>query len=264
MLRVRNLRGSKQANYLVYSDFNLPVDSKRKIQDNINMRDHIKEQSIVDGSSHEAAHSILHEDANDVLLRRSIQDLKLLQEEERDAFNEIKRVISPIQEVDTTSKSHSNHIHDLESVDPENKLNSASRSSNRTYIDEGRQSKLQRTCQNQNFDIFQGQYPEEPEPKSNLTGIRRESPQSKYLQHNNSLFRESPDFILATRGYAIGKTVVNDTPSNTEHQDKHHDYTSNDDYMLINQDDRICKVLNLDENFHYVGSLAGHNYFVHK
>lgn len=258
-LDVRNLKDSMQPDYLVYTEFNLPVNSKRKLKDNVNMIDHIRDQNIVGDFERTApVRRVESEEAmKSALLRRNMAEMKTMAEaEEKAAVEELRQV------TDLESPMEGGEEGEFVGRAP-------------SVGGEPRQVKLQRTCQNQNFDIFQAKYPEmkQDTQKSNTSINNNNNSNSAKAIHFNNLFRESPDFTLATCGnyspnpktqityrspepkpepepeLEEAKMSVNPVPNgeNTAHLNREH-----------------CKVFDLDQEFQYLGSLSGHSYFVEK
>lgn len=143
------------------------------------------------------------------------------------------------------------------------------------------EGKLYRTCQNQNFDIFSGQYPEPKEiDDSSKTYQSRLSPEARRFYKN--LFHESPDFILTTGpnlydssrspiykakspnkmgGYVAsddGKKVDNVGTKN--YTNSHQGCTQSPD----SGNSRLCRCTNLNDNYQFVGSKSGHKFFIEK
>lgn len=210
-LRARNLKSSSQTpDRLVYSERNTPVNTKRRVEGNVNMRDHVREQHIVDGGRYEAPQTKLPDLANEnssvapsggeeMALERDLADIRLAEQDEAAANAEIQRVTArdPLEPRSSSLIHQSSYINNSRAGGSETQTSS-------------RQSRLQRTCQEQSFHIGQNDYPIEQEPsgknspsfeapkirfKSSAKNSTHASPQSRVY---NNLFSESPDFILTT------------------------------------------------------------------
>lgn len=301
-LNARNLANSNQADNLTYSSRNLPIDLKRKLRDNVNMTDHIREQNIVaesrigwaDESDVVADHHKTLE-SNQQHLRENLESLRLAQHEQEEAecVREIQRLqMTPVpqdHQVAENVKSQSNEGHGVKRESEDKEL---------------RRSRLQRTCQNQNFDISDNLYPEQTSyerlneqgrASCGLTSSTRASSQQKshhHHQHNN-LFCESPDFILTTGKFleeerrqskSTGEVNNNTGVASKGQLEKgnletnFHDDSDNaitdptrkgshqsqrKSWPKEEQLDN-CKVFSLDRDFLYVGTRSGHKYFVER
>lgn len=242
-LRARNLKNSSQrADRLVYSERNVPVNTKRRVEDNINMRDHVREQNIVDGHGSQeetsssrmmnlqrikedetrqanengfgASREVEDGDEEDgtggaerddiVLLERNLADIRLAKHEEAAANAEIQRVAS-LQEPSGVSLPPTHHHNNQSLFNNTEVVSGAGGGGGSETRTSSRQSRLQRTCQEQSFHIGQNEYPAEPiekklptsdaKMKSSAISSSHASPQSRVY---NNLFSESPDFILTT------------------------------------------------------------------
>lgn len=282
-LNRRNLKDSKQGNYLTFSDSNLPVNSKRRVKDNVNMHDHIKEQNIVESSTwtelprdmgllatgstygdefisngqlerleeleeqKQQQFSYSHNNRDHLNYNTDIGRVEALalidQQEEEDAVEEIQRCTSSSTTTTTTTTS-------------------------KAQANSGGPTRLKRTCQNQNFDIFEN---ENPEPKHNDKVISkassivsaRASPQAK--QNYKNLFSESPDFILTTGKflYEEAKALDNENKPNGKSKDLATKVESNElQAGGLNPPD--CRIFKLDDEFDYVGTRLGHRYYTEK
>lgn len=141
--------------------------------------------------------------------------------------------------------------------------------------------KLLRTCQNRNFDIFSGDYPEARQSvtktKSLHSGL---SPQAK--QFYNNVFSESPDFILTTSqnlhddsrpsSQLLLRPTVSDAPLSNGLNDVLRMIEPNTEepeqgQRSVNSESDTCKECRcsrFDKDFQYIGSKAGHKYFIEK
>lgn len=186
------------------------------------MTDHIRDHNIVENNSPQPFQqadnfsvenlALMNQGQDEQLMREKLNNLKLAQLEEAAAVEEIQRVTSG------TPEQFNNIINNniKEQLQTAQRHQGAGTSS--THSSErdssSRQSKLQRTCQNQNFYLFENEYPEARENSTfavennakmsqnnpvgaNVKGESRESPSRFY----KNLFRESPDFILTTGGF---------------------------------------------------------------
>lgn len=358
----RNMKNAYQNDGLVYSASNLRIDSKRRLRDNINMTDHIKDQNIVeaappiygsgrphqqdqklavgfddhdavvDGGTQSRGHltslrshhtgadpnlppasyvPTVDENDNTMLLKQ------LAEQEERAAVEEIQRATGAGDEDASTG----NYFEEKgkpkfgkqspRTPRPGGKRTAsssrASRASGRDTDDKqvvaaGRQSgvsngagsrsdhraasRLQRTCQHQNFDIFTNEYPKTNEFNKDLykqassttkTTTPKGKPRTgagmvKSSTCMNNLFRESPDFILTTgtggsaarrapsrqpKAAASHRTDASNVPNKQQQQEMREEFD-------FRRRQAKCRVLYLDREFDYVGSRSGHRYYAEK
>lgn len=208
-LHARNLNNFKQPNNLTFTDHNLLIDSKRKLKDNINMVDHIREHEIVERSTQVSPILLPSADDEDQSAQMMQEDMEKLnleaQLEEEAAVEEIQRV---------ASNTNSEQIEQQLQQQQHGRLSA-------TLSQDSRHSKLKRTCQNQNFHLYENEYPEirdnlDVGTKSRDSGAKyaREGPHAKFYKN---LFRESPDFILTTGKFMDEemKRFVSSPSSNT-------------------------------------------------
>lgn len=267
VLSARNLNNSRQGNHLTYSDQNLPVDSKRRLDDNINMRDHIREQNICARHYDSSIDPPIKVDSTG-RLENDLVNLSLAQQEENAAVEELQRITSRLPQY--TPYENNSKLADCKDAQSNGSVKSNPSS---------RQSRLERTCQNQSFNLFENEYPKQKQTYLELGSQSEGSAQGQRVPMSyNNLFRESPDFILATRGLfeneqgsnTLNKVQISPTPAvqfgenisiietnkggenNVFHKDEKNDIKNE------------CRVLRLDKDFKYVGSQEGHNYFTEK
>lgn len=193
------------------------------------MVDHIREHEIVErktpispilSPNKEALSNITSDDGPTQLMRENLENLKLeAQLEEEAAVEEIQRVTSNTT-TNTDQKERYNH-HDHQQQNQQELQQQRHARVSSTQSDDPRNSKLQRTCQNQNFYLFENEYPGAQDNlgigTNNLINGAKYARASTHSRHYNNLFRESPDFILTTGKFieAETKRFVSPSPSNT-------------------------------------------------
>lgn len=250
---VRNLGISQQGYQLTFSDKNIPIDSKRKFRSKTSTGYHLGFEG--EGASPATARVLRSASLTQRLgtcgsdaLKENVALMNQARDEERRANEEIRNI--------TKSPSCNDNLTD-------------------TYNDQpkaGLQSKLHRTCQNQNFDIFASKY---PEPKDSLnisrdTSSSRLSPLAR--QYYNKLFRESPDFILTTSPNLHEErkqSFLDDPIENRQVENSRLLMKGSATDMLPSKkvesyDQNGCACSRLDEDFQYIGSKSGHKYFIEK
>lgn len=236
---------ARQALGLTYTDRNLPVDTKRKNLDNINLVDHLREQSrdlqLIEDKNRAATSTptevaVAAKGEHPLAGPESQQDrlLSAREEAEQDeaaAVEEIQRCTlkspTPPPGADQPAGRSSTRATSTRlakrSTTPGGRASSTGETGS---VAGSRQGKLQRTCQNQSFYLYENEY---PEPKSEisyykLTPIDGElelgGDGRAYGQTNtpvegqrrrlivakrNNLFRESPDSTLNFGGRQTGK-----------------------------------------------------------
>lgn len=177
------------------------------------MVDHIRDHDIVGRSTPIPQQPLLLPDNNDLssqdattqMMRDNMENLKLAQLEEDAAVEEIQRVTSisndQNKELSNSQFNNQQQQHGRTSSTNSHELRDSSSS---------RHSKQQRTCQNQNFYLFENEYPEAR--TSPETGVQTNRDSAKFVRvrpHSrsfyNNLFRESPDFILTTGKFTEGE-----------------------------------------------------------
>lgn len=221
-LNARNLKDSSQRDYLMYTEGNLPIDCKRKLKNNVNMIDHIKEHNICEIRQVQHQHHQLPCE-EDLLKTSEIEESQDPQQQQQIQFSNDGMMIGgdqltngdEQQEQMLAEQEEEAAVEELQKIteeQPAELMNSAEedqqadwcihriRGSDKSEANKDeRNTRLKRTCQNQNFDIYDNEY-REAHPEDMLAKITEErgtrfSPQSKLY---NNLFRESPDFILTT------------------------------------------------------------------
>lgn len=159
------------------------------------MRDHIKEQNIVARHNSIISAPRAAEIGVEKYDSEYIDSLNLAQQEEASAVEELQRITS-LPEYEAANEINQQAA---ESKDPQTV---ASAMSDR----ESRQSKLERTCQNQSFYLFENEYPGHKQIDEETRCQSRDTTQIYHRPTTyNNLFRESPDFILTTRGSSEDK-----------------------------------------------------------
>lgn len=169
------------------------------------MVDHIREHDIVGRRTPISPQPLLladddlstQYDATAQMMRDNMENLNLAQLEEDAAVEEIQRVTS-ISSNNQSKEQSNSFINQQQQHDQTSSANSHELRDSPS----SRHSKLQRTCQNQNFYLFENEY---PEARASLeTGVQNNRESAKFARvspHSrlyNNLFRESPDFILTT------------------------------------------------------------------
>lgn len=195
-MSARNLMSSHEGFNLLYSNHTAPDSRRRTCKDNVNMIDHIKEQNIVE---HQQIHHVSTSQQTECSCTQTPPDKPvtcqqegldgeagdeeeklevLAKQEEAAAVEEIQNITSN----EDYGNVHADH-HPSDYV-----RNAVSRAD-----DDARRSRLRRTCQNQNFDIYNNDYQDtsatrDARPSSNLDGRRTSSRMSP---SSTNLFKES-------------------------------------------------------------------------
>lgn len=326
-LDARNLGDSHQPKYLTFSQQNLPIDSKRRVVDNINMIDNIKEYNIVAGShqhrdvstsidagspvaisymskqqqhhkSHdnhsrgageESRHCAMSSGENVNVYERE-DDLAALDEinkmaelEEAEAVAEIQRVTMPKNYPSSPSSSFvrnerlSQQGDNLSSMKHQTREPVGAVSTSKDV----RQEKLHKTCQQQNFHIFENDYPEAREKQKTVSltrsntlnstnSIATSSPPTRTSYKN--LFRESPDFIMTTGKFNEKESSQIET-ADSKNQRRYHQITESVEEQVPHSGGSQrysktpcdeCQVLKLRDEFDFVEAKSGHKYFAPK
>lgn len=248
------------------------------------MEDHIREQNIVTSERARPARLIPHVDSSD---RRGFDEPKATagpDEDDRIALQEEADAVKELQKL-TIPKSESDELRLEKSVKEREEF----------------QTKLQRMCQNQSFDISLNDYPElkrESHSRANMLAdghFRQEAApaadenfRSSSLSYHgrmyNNLFRESPDFMLT-----IGQPRVYHPdpeqrgPIEALESDKRHGSSREPNLEGIDSSGKqadnkltlaekntnslenkqsLCKVMRLSKDFSYIGTQEGHSYYV--
>lgn len=238
------------------------------------MEDHIRDHNIVaSGSSRRNMRSSDCNLNSDELARGSNtneaeEDLKIARQEEAEAVEELQKL--------TVAESDS----------------SEEQSRNTSQNRERTQAKLYRVCQNQNFDISLNNYPENNPYTSTDTNngtsgrvvrplsenLRIATP-NRHARIYNNLFRESPDFVLATSGLITGNPdLENSNPVSLKSETKdaleeqldsevQNEFPASEMSNIIAKGassalQQDCRISKLDQDFCYIGSKMGHKYFV--
>lgn len=202
------------------------------------------------------------------MIRQNVEDMKLAHEEEVAAMDELRRVTSK-------SPAFDNNIRDDNQAAIERQAETESRNKSSGSVSSGnRQSRLQRTCQNQNFDIFENQYPELSGQQAHEASFhKRKSPHLKQPQPYMNLFRESPDFTLTINTANQYYQPMEEADYARKSEDKLDgmkiEYTEMDEALAAISHEPVstndhCKVMDLDRDFRFLGSLSGHKYFVER
>ena len=232
----------------------MPVDSKRKVRDNVNMIDHIKEQNIVE-SSPQIRDARENFDHNHVESQQEA-DERVIQENE-DNLAKAK---------DADEMALAPETHRISNLSVAQKAGEETRSAVSIREDDTRadrdmrKSRLFRTCQNQNFDIFHNNYPDSvldnrADPSAEIE--LHSSPQP-ISQHETALADANP----LTVSHRSKHNPDQDMPG-MDARDSCSDLDGKS-MEVGSKSPADCKVSNIDDDYQYVGSRNGHKYFVQK